>query len=423
MKLAESQSSDAELKQLRKSPEFSTSWKKIQWGPTHTTLVCHISDEVIRPYIPLALRRRVFDLFHNTAHPGSKVTDRLIRQRYIWPSMHKDISAWRKTCTHCQQSKVSRHVKHLPAQFVAPDNRFDHVHVDIVGPLHENNGFRYILTMIDRFSRLPEAVPMRDIEAKTVARVMYDTWIARFGAPKIVTTDQESQFESQLFNALLSLIGCRRIRTTAYHPASNGLVERWHRSVKAAIMCHTDSGEWTRILSTVLLGLRTQVRLDTNASPSDYVYGATLRIPGEFFLPDTCEAETQPFLQDFREFMRQVRPVPVAHKYRKRAFFYKDLASCTHVFLRTGAVRKPLERPYTGPHKVLGRESERVYQIEVNGASRSISTEHLKPAYFVQEETADVPDASNGTSVQRPALRTYARKRVTLVAPYSEVVQ
>lgn len=75
--LADLQNGDAELKSLRESSEFSKSWKQIQWEPTHTTLVCNIGDEVIRPYIPLALRKRVFQLFHDTAHPSAGVTDRL----------------------------------------------------------------------------------------------------------------------------------------------------------------------------------------------------------------------------------------------------------------------------------------------------------------------------------------------------------
>lgn len=175
--------------------------------------------------------------------------------------MNADVKAWCKNCIHCQQSKISRHVKQLPAQFVAPGGRFDHLHIDLVGPLPPDNGFRYILTIIDRFSRWPKAVPLADMETCTVARAFFDNWVSRFGAPKVLTIDQGSQFESQPFNALMSLISCRRIHTTAYHPAANGLVERWHRSLKAAIMCHTNR-EWTRVISTVLLGLHTQVRLE-----------------------------------------------------------------------------------------------------------------------------------------------------------------
>ena len=117
-------------------------------------------------------------------------------------------------------------MKLVPDKFVAPDGRFDHVHIDLVDPLPSRNGFEYILTMTDRFSRWVEATPLRKTSAQTVARAFYDTWVSRYGGPKVITSDQGSQFESRLFAALLSLIGCERIRTTAYHPAANGLIER-----------------------------------------------------------------------------------------------------------------------------------------------------------------------------------------------------
>jgi len=299
-----------------------------------------------------------------------------------------------------------------------PDGRFEHIHMDLVGPLPESDGYKYCLTIIDRFSRWPVAVPLKQIDATTVIRAFYNNWIANFGAPKTLTTDQGSQFESQLFTALLQLIGCQRIRTTAYHPAANGMIERWHRSFKAAIMCHADAN-WTRVLSTVLLGLRTHIRLDTGASPAEYVYGTTLRLPGEFVLADDFTSDPHAFIEEFREYMRKIKPVPVEHKHKKRAFVFKDLTSCTHVFLRVGGVKKSLERPYTGPHRVIKRVSDRIFDIDVNGTKRSVSVEDLKPAHFISNDLSDTlsdktqPNPSN----ERPMLKTYVKpkKKVTFV--------
>lgn len=350
-------------------------------------------------------------MFHNPAHPSGKITDRTIRQRYVWPDMHRDIAKWCKNCIECQQAKVSRHVKLTPEHFVAPDGRFDQVHIDIVGPLPPSEGYSYCLTMIDRFSRWTEATPLKDISAQTIARAFYDTWISRYGTPRLLTTDQGPQFESRLFAALLSLIGCERIRTTSYHPASNGMIECWHRVLKAAIMCHADV-RWTRILSTILLGLRSHVRADTNASPAEFMFGTTLRLPGEFFLPDDCKPDPNYFLEEFREYMRQVRPVPVAHKHKKRVFYFKDLHNCTHVFLRNMA-KKALERPYTGPHKVLQRVSDRAFNIDINENSKSVSVDLLKPAYFVSNDLTDSPAPGENIIPDPPALKTYSRKKVT----------
>ncbi|XP_011874422.1 PREDICTED: uncharacterized protein LOC105565658 [Vollenhovia emeryi] len=123
------------------------------------------------------------------------------------------------------------------------------------------------------------------------------------------------------------------------------MVERWHRTFKAAIMCH-NAPNWLDVLPTVLLGLRTHVRLDTKASPAEFLYGTVLRIPGEFFLQEDFTPDPQIFVDDFRQHMRQVKPVPVAHHYKRRAFRFKELSACTHVFLRKDCVKKPLERPY-----------------------------------------------------------------------------
>ena len=171
---------------------------------------------------------------------------------------------------------------------------------------------------------------MRNMEATTVARVFHDTWVARFGAPTLITTDRGAQFDSQLFDALLCLIGTKRIRTTAYDPQSNGLIERWHRDIKTAIMCHDK--RWTKVLSTVLLGLRTRVRLETDCSPADLLYARALQLPGEFVLYDDLRPNPRYLLDDFREHVREVRPMPVERKVERRVFFYKDLSACTHVF-------------------------------------------------------------------------------------------
>ena len=136
---------------------------------------------------------------------------------------------------------------------------------------------------MDRFSRWPEAWPIKNIEASIVAQTFYSEWICRYGSPKIVTTDRGAQFESNLFKALLQFAETDKIRTTSYHQASNGLVERWHRSLKAAIMCHGSRYKWTEFLPTVLLGLRPCIRENMDVSPSEYLFGTTLRIPGEFF--------------------------------------------------------------------------------------------------------------------------------------------
>jgi transposase InsO family protein len=121
-----------------------------------------------------------------------------------------------------------------------PAARLLHVHLDLVGPLRTSAGYTYCLTAVDRFTHWPEVIPITGITADTVARALLTGWISRFCCPQTITTDQGRQFESQLFHSLARLCGIQLSRTNAHHPSANGLVDLFHRTLKAEIMCHAD---------------------------------------------------------------------------------------------------------------------------------------------------------------------------------------
>ncbi|XP_064541240.1 uncharacterized protein YagA-like [Drosophila montana] len=183
-------------------------------------------------------------------------------------------------------------------------------------------GYRYRLTMIDRFSRWPEAVPLQDMTAQTVCDAIWSGWISRFGCPLIITTYQGAQFESALFISLANLLGSEHIHTTPYHPQSNGMVERWHRSMKAALMCNPQT-PWTKLLPTVMLGLRTCFKEDLQASTAEMLYGCTLRLPNEYFYDLDAPSNPCHFVSQFRTDMQAVRPTPASHHSKPKLFLHK----------------------------------------------------------------------------------------------------
>ncbi|KRZ83401.1 Gag-Uncharacterized protein [Trichinella sp. T8] len=123
-------------------------------------------------------------------------------------------------------------------------------HVSRQWPLPQSDGFRYLLSAIDRFTRWPEAWPIHDITATTVVRTFLTNWIARFGVPSRVTTDRGRQFSSHTWTTLNKMLGCQHISASSYHPQANGIVERFHRHLKASLIAHTHSAgvNWTTAL-------------------------------------------------------------------------------------------------------------------------------------------------------------------------------
>lgn len=409
--LAQEQLTDEEIKDLLQDGTHSLQLRKLRVDNSDTVVYCDVSLKEVRPYVPKSLRRKIFNVTHGLAHPSGRVTRKMIGQRFVWPAMNKDITEWVKTCLQCQKNKVHRHNRLVPEQFPVPDTRFDHVHLDIIGPLPVIQGYRYCVTMIDRFTRWPEAAPIQDISAQVVAEAFVNTWVARFGAPKTITTDQGTQFESQLFKALTNLLGCVRTRTTTYHPASNGIIERWHRSLKVAIRCQ-ESKNWLQALPIVLLGLRTSIKEDIKATAAELVYGTTLRLPAEYFFNEDFTPEPQAFLSHFREHMRNVRSTPTAHHNKKRAFTHGTLYNCTHVFVRVDKLRSPLEPPYEGPYPVSERITDRIFKILVKGEATNISVDRLKPAFLETTPEEENESSPVHQTAQPSNPRVYPGKRV-----------
>ena len=148
--LSKDQASDKEFIRLRHS---TTSNMKFRLTSDNVLVWCDISTGRKRPYVTEKYRIFFFNSLYGLGHPSHRATKPLNNSRFVWQKMHTDIANWCRYCTGCQAAKVSHHNKPVFGKFEEPTERFDHVHVDLVGPLPYSDGFKYLLTCVDRFTR------------------------------------------------------------------------------------------------------------------------------------------------------------------------------------------------------------------------------------------------------------------------------
>ena len=211
-----------------------------------------------------------------------------------------------------------------------------------------------------------------------------DVWLSRFGVPLYVVTDRGSQFESELFSHLSAMIGFHRLRTTAYTPHSNGLVERSHRTLKAAIMARKQ--EWLQALPVVMLGIRAMPN-ESGFSPFTAVTGSQLLFP-RISVDVESSTSRHDFIRELSQIMNEVDFHSMSEgrshssMSESKAYIPKDLGSCSHVWVRVDRVRRPLESPYIGPLRVVNR-SPKFFIVEFpSGETDTVSINRLKPAYL-----------------------------------------
>lgn len=380
------QSDDEEIKM------FSDKLKEFKLSHSDKIILCDISTPYPRPFVPVSIRKNIFSSLHDISHPGNKATIKLIKARYFWPYMDKSIKEWCAECIYCQRSKIHKHV-HSPIQnFVLPSERFQSVHLDIVGPLpavqNRNDSYsspyKYLLTMIDRSTRWLEAYPLSNITASNVAHAFVEGWVSRFGVPLHVITDRGTQFESEFFSELSKIVGFHRLRTTAYHPQCNGLIERAHRTLKNAIKAKNKS--WLSSLPVILLGLRS-IPNESGYSPFTAVTGTSVLLP-QIMIDyksnndvDSSNDEINRLISDMAKLDLSALSSGKIHS-NPKVYIPKDLFTCEYVWLRVDRVRRSLEAPYTGPYKVLNR-TDKYFQIELpNNVHSNVSIDRIKP--FVQ---------------------------------------
>ncbi|XP_066940990.1 uncharacterized protein [Macrobrachium rosenbergii] len=209
-----------------------------------------------------------------------------------------------EVASHTRQAKHPGTQNLGSATSLRPRRRFGHIHIDVVRPLPQ----------LGRASstRYSEAIPMEEASTVSCAEALLSSWISHFRV------------------------------------LDNGMIERAHCSLKAALMARCINERWKEQLPWVLLGLCTAPKANGNASPAEKVYWKTLAIPGEFFLPSTNGADTP--LPRLRELAQKFKPCHKTFTDRTTTYSPPALQACAYVFVRVDTRRPPLARLYRGSH-------------------------------------------------------------------------
>ncbi|KAK3774675.1 hypothetical protein RRG08_035102 [Elysia crispata] len=257
-------------------------------------------------------------------------------------------------------------------------------------------GFSHILTIIDRITRWPEVIPLSNTSTTECARALIRHWISRFGTPFDMSSDRGSQLTSTLWNEIAHQLGVNLHHTTAYHPQSNGLVERFHRTLKAALKARLQGPSWTDELPWVLLGLRTVPKDGIGSSAAELVYGTPLTVPGQFIDPASKCQPMSASNDSFSSTVKKLSPLPISHhSISPSAAISQSLRDAQFVFIRQDGHRGPLQRPYEGPYRVVA-SGEKTLRIMVGSREEIISADRLKPAHV---------DLTGHVSVAQPPRR------------------
>ena len=351
--------------------------------------------------VPECFREKVMRLAHETlmsGHLGTKKTlDRVVAE-FFWPGICGDVARFCKSCDICQRTIQKGRVSKVPlGKLPFIDTPFKRVAVDIVGPIEPRSEKRnrYILTMIDYATRYPEAVALPSIETERVAEALVEMF-SRVGIPDEMLTDCGSQFTAEVMKVVSRLLSLQQLTTTPYHPMCNGLVERFHATMKQMLrrMCAERPKDWDKYLPALLFAIREVPQESLGFSPFELLYGRSVRGPmailrelwsGE--VNDEQVLSTYQYVIELRERLEQtcqlardnLKKVQFKQKtyYDKRARTRKfDVGDKVLLLLPTESNKLLLQRK--GPYEVVEIVNRMDYKVDVDGVVGTYHANMLK---------------------------------------------
>ena len=333
-------------------------------------------------FVPFERRHLIVEEYHkNHCHIGVQKTLKLLKERFYWPRMEETINLIIGACKECLLTKMPPPRDKAPLQSTQTGEPFERISIDLSGPFPITaSGHRYILGVIDNFSKFCSLIPLKNAEAKTVCHALYSQWITVFGAPVEIKSDNGSSFRNRIKEELCELLGIKEIYSPPYYPQGNGLVERLFRTAKKLINASVVSNrkEWDDALPTVNMALRNSISQTTKFAPFEVVFGKTARLPldWQFYSRNSklqFQSENEYIIQlqrHLRETEEMVRK-NVSSSIKKQADYYNKRNLCKvlevgdQVLLRETRTKKNFKKcDYHGPYEIVKKLGEWTYELK-----------------------------------------------------------
>jgi len=397
-----------------KAPDLKAYWSQWNLLCIKDGILCRkwISDDgkgfTRKIILPHNMRETCFQELHESkaaGHLGYMKTLHRLRDRYYWIGMTADIRSYLRKCTNCARRKKPTKNRRARLRQYTVGAPLERVALDILGPLPETErGNIYVLVIADYFTKWVEILPLPDQTAETVAKAFTEEFVCRFGAPHEVHSDQGRNFESRVFAETLRLLGTSKTRTTPYNPKSDGMVERFNRTLLNMVSQMLDplkhQRDWDDQLPYVGLAYRSAVHESTGETPNMLMMGHEITLPLDLMVESLPEDEDEDedlvtdFALDLRERMQRAhehaRDVLQTSAGRQKRNYDRrahgdGITEGSFVWLFSRA-RKPgitnkLRLPWEGPYLVIQKLSDVHVRIQKSPRAKTtvIHMDRLKP--------------------------------------------
>ena len=333
-----------------------------------------------------------------------------IYDKFYWPSLKNNVRDYVKTCTKVVGNPNQVTPKAPLQPIVVPEEPFEKIVMDCVGPLPKTKGGnQYLLTLMCATTRYPEAIPLRNISAKTIVKQLLK-YFTSFGIPKEIQSDRGSNFTSDLFGSVLGELGIKQTLSSAYHPESQGVLERWHQTLKTMLkkFCLESSLDWDEGVHYLVFAIREAPQESLGFSPFEMVYGRQLRGPLALITDEWLKSAgveqtvtTEKYMEKLKNILSNVGKIAKENldkaqlamkkhyddikKVKARQFTMGDL-----VLAYFPIAGSPLQSKFHGPYKVLWNVNNNTYIIETPDRKKGtqlIHTNLLKKYHQRASET------------------------------------